>query len=81
MSYCYICGYEKDLVFRKDVLKFACIHCSKGTPGKVGRDRFYRAYFGNEPVKEAIKREFYDDYKSSRHTLDEYIHSTREVIE
>jgi len=39
---------------------------------------FYRKYFGTDgkDTPDAIKREFYDDYRSSTHTLAKYIAAT-----
>jgi hypothetical protein len=77
MSMCRICGDPNGhlRIGNRGVL---CDSCCADTPRKVSREVFYREYFGADAAttSEAIKREFYDDYRSSTHTLADYIAAT-----
>jgi hypothetical protein len=77
MSMCRICGDPNGhlRIGNRGVL---CDSCCDDTPRKVSREVFYREYFGADAATtpEAIKREFYDDYRSSTHTLADYIAAT-----
>ena len=75
--HCRICGDENNVKLVGDYRGFLCPSCAAYTPKKVSFDKFKSVYFADEPeVFDLIAREFYDDYKSSGHTLDEYIAAT-----
>jgi len=74
--YCKICGDTKNVKYYNRFGYFACKYCAKGTPAKVNKETFKKVYFGNEPVLNSILNEFYEDYKFSKHNLQEYIEKT-----
>ena len=90
MSYCRICGaegYEENGVkwfpFKHNTL---CASCADDTPNKVSREEFDATYWLGEDgqidqtIMHSTKREFYDDYKSSNLTLEQYIARTTSAI-
>jgi len=79
--YCRICGTEQDVEFRGGNRGALCASCAKDTPRKAGRAAFDAAYWkGAGIVPESTKREFYSDYRSSTHTLAEYIERTTSAV-
>lgn len=72
---CKICGDEKNVRWRNRSQMFLCGFCNEGTPRKVGRATFLKAYFP-EGIDDRTGRDFYDDYKCSEYTLQEYINAT-----
>lgn len=77
--YCRVCGVRENVEYRPSKLQTLCDPCSKETPRKIGREEFDAAYWkgeGADTVPESTKREFYSDYKTSTHTLEEYIEAT-----
>lgn len=81
MSSCRVCGTEKFVSFRaKKGFQYLCDSCSKDTPKKVSLGSFCKEYFNTEPenIKRSILNEFYDDYRTSTLTLQEYCQQTTE---
>ena len=79
---CSICGDEKaDYYFSKH--QSLCKTCNSETPNKLGFSQFVLTYFGPnaiETVPASTRKEFYDDYKTSRYTIDQYIKQTTEEV-
>jgi hypothetical protein len=87
MSYCRICGDEKNVRYRPAQGQSLCNSCWQDTPAKVSRESFERAYWkrddgsdGREDVPESTRREFYADYLASTNTLKDYLASTTSSI-
>jgi len=83
MSYCQICGDERNIHYIGAARQFLCPTCAGDTPQKVSRDEFERAYWladGGELPCYSVRKEFYEDYLRSVHTLEEYINRTTEVV-
>ena len=78
--YCKICGDENNVKLRGGNRGVLCDTCAASTPRKAGRASFDAAYWGTgddaRAVPEGIKREFYDDYRASEKTLEQYIEAT-----
>ena len=78
--YCRICGTvseDHEIEYRVKQRATLCRCCAEDTPAKVGYDEFCKAYFeGDGDCQDAIKREFYSDYKASCYTLARYIRET-----
>ena len=75
--YCRVCGDESTVKYHRPSGLFLCPDCAADTPRKASREAFDRAYWPtDEIVPESTKREFYDDYQVSTHTLKEYIKAT-----
>jgi hypothetical protein len=76
--YCRICGTNERVAFRKGPRMALCVYCAEGTPRKASREGFDKVYWGSgaSKVTESVKREFYGDYKASKHTVQEYIDVT-----
>ena len=58
-----------------------CDQCADETPDKMSRAEFDIKYWGVSDwgdVPECTRREFYSDYRVSKHTLDEYVLVTTE---
>jgi len=62
---CRICGDERG-AWRSRSAMALCDHCHSRTPAKVGFQDFLRATFGDRGDQK-IAREFYADYKASKH--------------
>lgn len=79
--YCQVCGSEKDLKYYSNKRQTLCHACTEDTPAKVGREKFDKEYWGSElpNVLESTRREFYEDYLRSTHTLPEYLEATTET--
>lgn len=72
MAYCKICGTERGIAYRERSGMVLCGSCHSDTPAKVGFGEFCRGYFDSEPdampgPDRRIAREFFDDYRASRH--------------
>jgi hypothetical protein len=88
MSYCKICGSERGVEYRERSGMALCASCHEDTPQKVGFDAFLDASFRTEEPAfprtygdRAMAREFYEDYKASRHSsASEYWASCGEVV-
>jgi hypothetical protein len=84
MSYCRVCGAEDVSTFyRNKQRQTLCDSCAGDTPPKVSRDEFEKAYWladGGELPCYSVRKEFYEDYLRSTHTLEEYINRTTEVV-
>ena len=79
--YCKICGDEKTANWRNKSAMTLCDYCASTTPAKVEFSKFCAVYFkGDEDCPRAIKREFFDDYKTSSHNLKEYMAATISAI-
>lgn len=80
--YCRICGTENGLKYYPRKLQTLCYACAEDTPAKVGREKFDREYWGTElpNVPESTRREFYEDYLCSTHTLPAYILATTSTV-
>ena len=76
--YCKICGSYDDLKFYPSKRQTLCPYCASSTPRKIGRNDFYKAYFGDdlESVPHSTRKEFYEDYLRSEHGFDEYLNAT-----
>jgi ribosome-binding protein aMBF1 (putative translation factor) len=78
--YCKICGSENSSVrvYISKGRQCMCIDCAKDTPRKASPENFHRAYFGSkwQEVPHGIRKEFYSDYLTSTHTVDQYIEAT-----
>ena len=76
--YCRICGTHRTVNYRRGPRMNLCDHCASETPRKASRQGFDKAYWRGEDccVPESIKKEFYNDYKSSTCTVSEYIEQT-----
>jgi len=77
---CSICGDEKaDYYFSKH--QSLCKTCNSETPNM---SRIYNVIWeflmlsALETVPASTRKEFYDDYKTSRYTIDQYIKQTTE---
>ena len=82
MSYCRICGDETGVEYYPTKHNSLCPSCAAGIPDKVSRESFDVAYWGKDrkDVPQPIRGDFYDDYRASTCTLDEYIiQTTKEV--
>lgn len=82
MSYCRVCGDESNVTYHARSGQFLCRCCAEDTPTKVTREEFDRAYWASYPDGElspceSVRREFYEDYQWSTHTLDSYIRETK----
>jgi len=79
---CRICGTRKKVAYRPKQRQTLCAICAEGVPRKATRRGFDKAYWGSQSpgVPESTKREFYDDYKKSTHTVQEYIDVTSSWI-
>jgi len=79
--YCKICGTHRTVNYRRGPKMNLCDHCASETPKKASYTNFNKKYWA-EPaiVPESVKREFYSDYKASRHTVQEYIEATSSWI-
>lgn len=74
--HCRICGDENARPRGRN-RGFLCDSCAEDTPAKVCFETFKAKYFSDDPnVPRAIARDFYDDYRSSTHNLEEYIEKT-----
>lgn len=79
--HCRICGDERDVFRAEGNRGYLCKTCLADTPRKVSRETFYREYFNSDNAcPEAVKSEFYDDYRASEHTLSEYMKATTRTI-
>ena len=79
--YCRICGDETSVKYYPAKRQSLCAFCAKDTPRKVSFETFVAKMFaGDEDCPNSIKRDFYDDYKASSDTLDEYIRKASEPI-
>jgi len=79
--YCRICGTHRTVEYRRRCFMNLCDHCSSETPKKASRYFFDKRYWSNSnDVPESIKKEFYNDYKTSRCTVAQYIEQTTERI-
>lgn len=83
MNYCRICGDIKTARPRGMNRGSLCDYCAKDTPAKVSRAEFEAEYWKDEngksnpgSVPDSIRREFYADYRGSKHELPEYIKAT-----
>lgn len=77
--YCRICGDENGAEYRPAKLQTLCGSCNRITPPKVPRSSFERRYWqGSDMPPDAIRREFYEDYLRSGHTLRGYCEATTE---
>ena len=79
--YCKICGTSNKVKFRRGPRMNLCSVCADGTPKKATYESFTKKYWADPSlVPEGIKREFYSDYKTSKHTLQEYLDVTSSWI-
>lgn len=79
--HCRICGTSKKVKYRRGPRMSLCPDCAAGTPKKATYEGFTKKYWADPGlVSESIKREFYNDYKTSKHTLQEYIDVTSSWI-
>jgi hypothetical protein len=87
---CRICGaegYEGAIVGQIIKVKLhldkgcqaLCDLCAEQTPEKIGKHRFDLAYWGEnyQDVPTSIRKEFYDDYRTSTHSFEEYVIATK----
>jgi hypothetical protein len=66
---CQICGDEKNVEYRNRSRMALCGSCHKDTPVKATREEFDTIYWvGCDDVPESTKREFFADYKASKHS-------------
>jgi transcription initiation factor TFIIIB Brf1 subunit/transcription initiation factor TFIIB len=79
--YCRICGTDQKVEYQRSKGMNLCTECGVGMPKKASYSGFTKRYW-SEPalVSERVKREFYDDYKTSLHTVQEYINATSSWI-
>lgn len=63
--YCRICGDERNVKFRNRSAMCLCDSCHRHTPEKASFETFLRV---TELPNGAIAREFYSDYKASKHS-------------
>ncbi len=74
---CRICGSTKSVKYRNRSNMALCGYCHKDTPAKVSFTTFIKMYFGDDSdVPQSTKGEFYSDYKTSTHNLQDYILAT-----
>jgi hypothetical protein len=79
--YCHICGSENNVKFYLDKgMQSLCDLCAEETPEKIDKHRFDIAYWGEDyqEVPLEIRKEFYDDYRVSTHSFEEYVITTKE---
>lgn len=77
---CRICGSEESVKLHLDKgFQALCDLCAEETPEKIGKHRFDVAYWGEDyqDVPLDIRKEFYDDYRTSIHTFEEYVIATK----
>ena len=75
--HCRICGTDQKVKYYRRKGMSMCKECSAETPRKASYTNFNKKYWA-EPaiVPDRVKREFYNDYKTSKHTVQEYIDVT-----
>lgn len=73
---CRICGTENNVQLYAGNRGILCADCAADTPEKIGKAEFVRRYFDGETVSDFIAREFYDDFRASNLTFDEYKKAT-----
>ena len=79
MYYCAICGSDREVEWRNRSRMWLCAGCHRTTPVKVGYGEFCERYFGEDAdVPEGTKRSFFDDYKKSECTFEQYVEQTVE---
>lgn len=79
--YCKICGSTHNVMFYLDKgMQSLCDKCAPETPDKIGRSEFDQKYWGEnyQEVPNSTRKEFYDDYRTSTHTFEEYVIATTE---
>lgn len=79
--YCKICGSEENVkVHWNKGFQALCNLCSEETPEKIGKSEFDQKYWGEDyqDVPASTRKEFYDDYRTSTHTFEEYVIATTE---
>ena len=75
MICCRVCACENGVrYYRTKGSQFLCDYCAVETPRKVDKESFCKAFFHTTPdkISPGILNEFYDDYRTSTHTLTEY---------
>ena len=73
---CKVCG-DENAKWHAPSRQSLCDFCAEDTPGKVSFDEFCAAYFpGDSDCPTAIKRDFFDDYRCSKHDLETYMAKT-----
>ena len=75
---CQICGAERSAYRERSRMRL-CVGCHKDTPTKSDRGTFDRQDWGAawQTVPEAIRREFYDDYRHSTYgPVKDYVAAT-----
>ena len=78
--YCAICGDENGIQYYVSKKQSLCKSCAADTPRKVSYNTFVAEYFkGNDDCPESTKREFYSDYKASKHNVQDYIEATTKI--
>jgi len=72
---CRICGDENGVKYRDRSRMFLCEYCHKDTPRKATIQEFAKKTFLKDDPNYCLDwagtktiREFYDDYKTSKHT-------------
>ena len=79
--YCRICGTDQKVKYYRSKGMSMCKECSAETPRKASYNGFNKRYwFEHSTVSDRVKREFYNDYKTSKHTVQEYIEATSSWI-
>jgi len=81
MSYCRVCGDDRDVRWYATKRQFLCRGCAATTPRKVSRSAFDRLYWDNpETIPDHVKREFYSDYLTTALTVREYRERTTSTV-
>jgi len=94
--YCHVCGFPDSdkpgtVRYYPEKQQALCTYCAANTPAKVSYEEFVKRYFPgahndyerrNDPlfVPLSVRRDFYEDYKTSTYTLHEYMAHTRETM-
>lgn len=84
MRGCRVCGSEDGVKHYPDQRMHLCKSCLEGTPPKISKQEFDAKYWSDVKyghVGEGMKREFYEDYLTSKHTFEEYVYKTTEEPE
>lgn len=77
---CKICG-DEDAHYRVGKRMRLCDSCNMETPVRISREEFDEQYWSYaRSIPESVKREFYDDYKTSSLTIEQYIKQTSETL-
>lgn len=88
--YCKICGSREEdkpkwfdgkwVEYYPTKHNSLCRPCASETPDKMGREEFVSKYFAGEAPPPSIVKEFYEDYRASIGTFEEYVASTVSAI-